>query len=240
MLNKNNPIPKHIAIIMDGNGRWAKKRKLPRTMGHKAGVNIVKNITIRANELGVSMLTVYAFSTENWSRPQDEVSYIMGLPKLLVNKFLPDLVKNNVKIQLIGDTTKLPDKTMEVLQHAIDETKDNTGIQLVFAINYGGHEEIVQASKTIAQKVKDGLLEIDSIDDHVFSDHLFTAQLDNYTNPDLMIRTSGEIRLSNFLLWQLAYSEFYFTDVLWPDFTEEEFDKAIEAYGQRQRRFGKV
>lgn len=233
-------IPHHIAIIMDGNGRWAKRRLLPRTMGHKAGVDTVKNISIRANELGVSMLTVYAFSTENWSRPQEEVSYIMGLPKLLVNQFLPELMANNVKIQLIGDTSKLPEKTMEVLTYAMEQTQDNTGLQLVFAINYGGHEDIVTASQRLAQLVKEGQLDVEDINEEVFARHLFTGHLDNYSDPDLMIRTSGEIRLSNFLPWQLAYSEFYFTDVLWPDFTVEEFDKAIEAYSQRQRRFGKV
>lgn len=240
MLNEKHPIPKHIAIIMDGNGRWAKKRMLPRTMGHKAGVETIKTITTRANELGVSILTLYAFSTENWSRPQEEVSYIMNLPRYFMDQFLPELIENNVKIQLIGDPSKLPTKTTEILKEALEKTRHNTGLQLVFAINYGGHEEIIRASKAIAQKVKDGIINISDINDDLFSNHLFTADLDNYSDPDLMIRTSGEIRLSNFLPWQLAYSELYFTRVLWPDFSAEEFDKAIEVYGQRQRRFGKI
>ncbi|WP_124057313.1 isoprenyl transferase [Vaginisenegalia massiliensis] len=233
-------IPQHIAIIMDGNGRWAKKRMLPRVAGHEKGVETIKEITIRANELGVKLVTLYAFSTENWGRPEEEVSFLMKLPKVFFNSFLPELIDNNIKVECIGDTTALPRETQDILHQAIEATATCDGMILNFAINYGGQVEIIQAVKEIAQEVKEGQRLLDEINEDVLASKLTTGRYGTLAQPDLLIRTSGELRLSNFLLWQAAYSELYFTDVLWPDFNSQEFDRAIEAYNQRQRRFGKV
>lgn len=233
-------IPQHVAIIMDGNGRWAKKRFLPRVAGHKKGVDTIKRITIRANELGVKILTVYAFSTENWGRPSDEVNFLMKLPKEFFNAFVPELIQHNVRVELIGDIKGLPIETQNVLQRAIDDTAHCTGLILNFAMNYGGYVEIIDAVKSIATDIQHETLAVDQIDGDLISSRLSTAKFGELSNPDLLIRTSGEQRLSNFLLWQLAYSEFYFTDILWPDFTEADFDQAIETFNTRQRRFGKV
>lgn len=234
-------IPQHIGVIMDGNGRWAKKRLQPRIMGHKAGMEALQKVTKAASGLGVKVLTVYAFSTENWSRPEKEVAFIMNLPVEFYEKYVPDLHANNVKIQMIGEHGRLPRPTFEALKKAEEKTKHNTGLILNFALNYGGRAELVTAVREIAQSVLDAKINPGDIDESLISDHLFTHSLPNgLRDPDLIIRTSGELRLSNFLPWQSAYSELYFTDVLWPDFDEAELDLAIAAYNKRQRRFGGV
>lgn len=232
-------IPEHIGIIMDGNGRWAKKRLQPRVFGHKAGMDALQSVTIEASKLGVKVLTVYAFSTENWSRPKDEVSFIMNLPVEFFDHYVPELHANNVRVQVIGDVSRLPEQTLSALERACDKTKDNTGLILNFALNYGGRAEITQAVKAIAELVAEGHLRVDDITEETLSSHLMTANLP-YPDPDLIIRTSGELRLSNFLPWQAAYSEFYFTSVLWPDFKAEELREAISEYNRRHRRFGGV
>jgi undecaprenyl diphosphate synthase len=230
-------IPEHIAIIMDGNGRWAKKRALPRIAGHHEGMKVVRKITKQANELGVKALTLYAFSTENWKRPKLEVEYIMKLPEEFLNIYLPELIEENVQVRIMGDKHRLPAHTLRAVEKAISDTKNNNGIILNFALNYGSRAEIISAVQTIAEDVKNGQLEASSIDESLFSNYLMTQSLND---PDLLIRTSGEIRLSNFMLWQLAYTEFWFTDVLWPDFNEENLIQAIHTYQQRGRRFGGV
>lgn len=240
MIDSITSVPKHVAIIMDGNGRWAKKRLMPRVYGHRKGVDTIEEITIRANELGIKVLTLYAFSTENWGRPKDEVDYLMKLPKDFFKKFLPRLIENNIKVEVIGDIAKLPVETHQVLKSVLEQTKDCKGMVLNFALNYGSRQEITQAVKEIVKKVAQGEINLDNIDIDTIDQHLETAHYGNYRDPDLIIRTSGEERLSNFLLWQAAYSEFYFTEVLWPDFDKVEFDKAILAYSERNRRFGKL
>lgn len=231
-------IPNHIAIIMDGNGRWAQERHLPRIAGHKQGMNVVKKITQAASDLGVKVLTLYAFSTENWKRPEKEVNYLMDLPERFFNTFVPDLVKNNVKVNVMGYVDQLPKQTQTAINNAINDTKDCTGMVLNFALNYGSQDEIVTAVKSIAEKVSNNELPIDSISKEIVSDNLMTADLGEYANPDLLIRTSGEERLSNFLLWQLAYSEFVFDDTKWPDYTEDNLKKCILTFQSRHRRFG--
>lgn len=230
-------IPEHIAIIMDGNGRWAKKRKLPRNLGHKAGVEKVKTITKACSKHGVKYLTLYAFSTENWTRPEEEVNGLMDLLVYFLKNELDEMHKNNVCIQTIGDISKLPEKPLKTMLNAIETTKDNTGIYLTIALNYGGRDEIKRCMQSIGTQLNEGTISIDDIDDDLISKSLDTA---NIPDPDLMIRTSGEVRLSNYMLWQLAYTEFYFCDVYWPDFDEAELVKAIEVYSSRQRRFGSV
>ncbi|KRM56774.1 MAG: isoprenyl transferase [Ligilactobacillus animalis] len=230
-------IPAHIAIIMDGNGRWAKKRGLPRVAGHKQGMETVKTITKVASDLGVKVLTLYAFSTENWKRPQDEVGFLMDLPVKFFNTFVPELIANNVRVNVMGYTDKLPDSTQKAVFDAIEQTKDNTGMVLNFALNYGSRAEITSAVQALATQVKQGELEPSQIDEKVFSEALMTADLP-YADPELLIRTSGEERISNFLLWQIAYSELVFTDVLWPDFSAEDLELSIYKFQQRDRRFG--
>lgn len=233
-------VPAHVALIMDGNGRWAKKRFLPRVAGHKKGVDTIKKITKRANQLGVKMLTVYAFSTENWKRPEQEVSFLMKLPKEFFAKFVPELLEQNVRIETIGDLEGLPEGTRKVLKQAIADTAHCTGLILNFAINYGSQDEISHAVQTLARQVAGGTLKPEEITPDLIGQNLETAKFGALANPDLIIRTSGEERLSNFLLWQAAYSEFYFTERLWPDFDEGDFDQALAVYANRQRRFGKV
>ncbi|HEL0004062.1 TPA: isoprenyl transferase [Streptococcus equi subsp. zooepidemicus] len=234
-------IPKHIGIIMDGNGRWAKKRLKPRVFGHKAGMDALQEVTIAASDLGVKVLTVYAFSTENWSRPQDEVSFIMNLPVEFFDKYVPELHKNNVKVQMIGETNRLPKDTLKALEAAIAKTRQNTGLILNFALNYGGRAEITNAVGLIAQDVLDAKLNPGDITEDLIANYLMTDHLPYlYRDPDLIIRTSGELRLSNFMPWQSAYSELYFTPVLWPDFKRAELLKAIEDYNHRHRRFGAI
>ncbi|WP_227395512.1 isoprenyl transferase [Jeotgalibacillus aurantiacus] len=232
---KSYKIPDHIAIIMDGNGRWANKRALPRIAGHHEGMKTVRPITRLANRLGVKALTLYAFSTENWIRPKMEVDYLMKLPEEFLGTFLPELVEENVQVQMMGERSQIPKHTLKAVDKAIDATKNNTGLVLNFALNYGSRSEILQAAKSFAVKVQNGECSIDELDDEQFSSLMMTHHLGD---PDLMIRTSGEIRLSNFMLWQLAYAEFWFTDVLWPDFSEEHLIEAIESYQKRSRRFG--
>nr|WP_232423547.1 MULTISPECIES: isoprenyl transferase [Bacillus] len=228
-------IPEHIAIIMDGNGRWAKKRALPRIAGHKEGMNVVRNMTKIANHLGVKTLTLYAFSTENWKRPLKEVDYLMKLPVEFLDTFLPELISENVKVTIMGDVENLPPHTKKAVKQAMLDTINNDGLILNLAFNYGSRAEMVLGIQKLVSDVKSGETSEEQITEELFSSYLMSNQL---KDPDLLIRTSGEIRLSNFMLWQLAYTEFYFTDVLWPDFTEKDFLKAIEVYQTRSRRYG--
>lgn len=230
-------IPKHVAIIMDGNGRWAKRRGLPRIAGHKEGMDVVRDIVIAATEAGVKVLTLYAFSTENWRRPKSEVDFLMRLPKEFMHVYLPEMIENHVKIDTIGEFKGLPDHTRDAINHAKEKTKDNKGLILNFALNYGSRNEIVKAVKEISNQVNAGTLEVESIDEELFSSYLYTKGIEE---PDLLIRTSGEVRLSNFLLWQLAYTELWFTNELWPDFNEELFEEAMIDYQARKRRFGGI
>ncbi|MBV7503738.1 isoprenyl transferase [Bacillus sp. sid0103] len=234
---KKLPVPEHVAIIMDGNGRWAKKRALPRIAGHHEGMKVVRKTTKLANELGIKTLTLYAFSTENWKRPKNEVEFIMSLPDEFLGTFLPDLIAENVQVRMMGYKDQLPVHTMRAIEKAIEDTKNNDGLVLNFALNYGSRAEILDAVKKVLNDSKSGKLKETDLDEKVFSSYLMTG---NFSDPDLLIRTSGEIRLSNFMLWQLAYSEFWFTDVLWPDFSEEHLLEAIETYQKRQRRFGGI
>lgn len=232
---KNYNIPDHIAIIMDGNGRWANKRALPRVAGHHEGMKTVKPITRLANELGVKALTLYAFSTENWVRPKMEVEFLMKLPEEFLGTFLPELIEENVQVQMMGDREQVPAHTLRAVDQAIEKTAHNDGLVLNFALNYGSRNEIIQAVKSFATDVKSGKFDPDELTDDLFDSYLMTPHLGD---PDLLIRTSGEIRLSNFMLWQLAYTEFWFTDVLWPDFKEEHLIEAIEGFQKRSRRYG--
>lgn len=233
-------IPCHIAIIMDGNGRWAEKRKLPRSMGHKAGVENINKIVKGASDIGVKYLTLYAFSTENWQRPNDEVSTIMRLLVEYLRKELNNLHKNNVKIKTIGDISKLPKPCIEVLEESKLKTENNTGLVLNLALNYGGRAEILYAIKNIFSDYESGKLmpeDVKNLTEKDFSNYTYTAAI---PDPDIIIRPSGEQRLSNFLLWQCAYSEFWYSNIMWPDFTVEYLYKAIFDYQNRDRRFGKV
>ncbi|UJL47961.1 isoprenyl transferase [Virgibacillus sp. NKC19-16] len=230
-------IPDHVAIIMDGNGRWAKKRGLPRIAGHREGVKVVKNIVKTASKHNVQILTLYTFSTENWKRPKSEVDFIMKLPKEFLDVYLPELIENNVRLETIGEVEALPKDTKEVIQYAKDKTKNNNGLLLNFALNYGSRFEIMQAIKQIMADIDGAKLSVEAVDEEIFSKYLYTQGI---RDPDLLIRTSGEQRLSNFLLWQLAYTEFWFTDVLWPDFNEETFKQALHEYQQRKRRYGGI
>ncbi|ANK59660.1 isoprenyl transferase [Loigolactobacillus backii] len=231
-------IPAHVAIIMDGNGRWAQKKHRPRLFGHKEGMETVKLITKHASQLGVKVLTLYAFSTENWKRPEDEVSYLMQLPVDFFDTFVPELVAENVQVNVMGYTDRLPKKTQKAAADAIADTKANTGMILNFALNYGGRSEIVTAVQKIAAQAVSGQLLPADINEETVDQALMTASLGQYADPDLLIRTSGEERISNFLLWQIAYSELVFTEKLWPDFDAAAFDAAIATYQSRDRRFG--
>ena len=230
-------LPQHIAIIMDGNGRWAKKQGRPRVFGHRSGVKSVRETTEAAAELGIKYLTLYAFSTENWNRPKLEVGALMALLVDTLSKEIKTLNKNNIRLKAIGDLEKLPRKTLAALKAGIESTKDNDRMTLVLALNYSAKWEIVHASQKIAEKVKKGILEAKDIDETVFANALSTKGI---PDPELLIRTSGETRLSNFLLWQVAYSELYFTPVFWPEFDRDQFYKAILNYQNRERRFGKT
>ncbi|MDR1012697.1 MAG: isoprenyl transferase [Lactobacillales bacterium] len=239
--NKSLGIPKHIAIIMDGNGRWAQKRKLPRIAGHKEGMNTVKKITKAASKFGIKILTLYAFSTENWRRPDSEVNFLMKLPVDFFDSFVPDLVKENVKVNVMGHIKVLPKHTQKAVLQAIDKTKDNTGMILNFALNYGSRAEILIATQKIAKKIANGELEIDEITEETLSDELMTGIFKkDMQDPEILIRSGGEERISNFLLWQIAYSELYFTDELWPDFDEHSLKQAIISFQKRARRFGGI
>ena len=231
-------IPHHIAIIMDGNGRWAQKRHLPRVAGHKQGMQTVKTITIAASNLGVKVLTLYAFSTENWKRPSSEVNYLMQLPIRFFSTFVPDLVKNNVRVMVMGDIQRLPAKTQQAVNDAIADTANCDGMVLNFALNYGSRDEITRAVQEVAAAVQAGTISPEAIDEELISQHLMTAPLGEFADPDLLIRTSGEERISNFLLWQLAYSELEFVPEHWPDFDAESLRRAIVEFQGRHRRFG--
>lgn len=228
-------LPKHIAIIMDGNGRWAKKQGNARIFGHKNAMKAVRDVCEACAELGVGYLTLYAFSTENWNRPKMEVSALMDLLVSAINTETDTLIKNNIRLNAIGRLTDLPEKVRTNLAEAIDKTKGNTGLTLSLALSYSSKVEIVEAVQRLAQDVKDGKMPVGNIDGGVISQYLYTRGM---PDPDLLIRTSGELRISNFMLWQLAYSELYFTPTLWPDFDKEELYKAIVDYQQRERRFG--
>ena len=234
---QRNRIPRHVAIIMDGNGRWAKRQGLARMFGHRQGVETVHNITEVAAELGIEYLTLYAFSTENWNRPKEEVDALMSLLVDTIVKETPTLMKNNVRLSTIGDLNRLPAAAQQKFRACMEETSSNTGLNLVIALSYSARWEMIQAAKSIAMAVQQGTMLVEDINEEVISSYMTTAQM---PDPDLLIRTSGELRISNFLLWQLAYSELYFTDCLWPEFTEEEFYRAMVDYQHRERRFGKT
>jgi undecaprenyl diphosphate synthase len=234
---KTDRIPRHVAIIMDGNGRWAKRQGLARMFGHRQGVETVHRITEAAAELGISYMTLYAFSTENWNRPKEEVDALMALLVDTIAKETPTLMKNNIRLQAIGDLSRLPAMTREKFLTCIDDTRANTGLTLVIALSYSARWEMIVAMQQIAKEVQAGNLLVEDINEEVVGGYLTTHDM---PDPDLLIRTSGELRISNFLLWQLAYSELYFTDCLWPEFTTEEFYRAIVDYQSRERRFGKT
>lgn len=236
MIDMNN-IPKSIAIIMDGNGRWAAERKLPRVMGHNAGMKAMKKIIKAANNIGVKHLTVYAFSTENWKRTDTEINGIFSLLIKYIDSDIQELSEENVKVTILGDRSRLSKKVNEKIDYALSKTDKNSGMQFNIALNYGGRDEIVKAVRSIAEDIKKDNLAVDDITEEVLSKRLYTGQL-NVADPDLVIRTSGEVRLSNFLIWQLAYSEMVFVKELWPDFTEDKFYEAIEEFQNRNRRFG--
>ncbi len=235
-INTTN-LPKHLAIIMDGNGRWAKKQGLLRAFGHESGTKSVKRIIEASAKLGIEFLTLYAFSTENWNRPKLEVDTLMRVLINSLKKEVTTLQGNNIKLNAIGNLEQLPQSAQKELQDVIHKTKNNTRLTLTLALSYGSREEIVNAVKNISNKVKNNIISIDSIDDSIINEHLYTQ---NLPDVDLLIRTSGEHRISNFLLWQIAYAELYFTDILWPDFKEEDLYEAIISYQKRERRFGKT
>ena len=230
-----NIIPQHVAIIMDGNGRWAKRRGMPRSMGHRAGADVLKEIVMAADEIGIRALTVYGFSTENWKRPEQEVSLLMSLIKEYLNNNVKYMHEHNVRIRFIGFIGGLSEDLQKIIQDAELLTQNNTGLTLQLAINYGGRDEIVRTVQELTQSVLDGQLAVQDITEQYISDHLYTQE---FSDVDLLIRPSKDYRISNFLLWQLAYAEFWFTDLHWPDFTKESLLEAVAAYQKRERRFG--
>ncbi len=230
-------LPNHVAVIMDGNGRWAKHRGMPRVMGHHRGVDTLKTLLRCCNDWGIGALTAYAFSTENWGRPGEEVDFLMLLFERVLHQELKELMAENVRIRFVGNLQALPQSLQAAIERAMTETQDNPGIQFTIATNYGGRQEIIQACRAIAVQVQQGQLAPGDIDESIFEQHLYTQGL---ADPDLLIRTSGEMRISNFLLWQLAYAEMYITETLWPDFDRDEFHQALLDYQQRHRRFGKL
>ena len=234
--NKSN-IPKHVAIILDGNGRWAKKKKMPRNYGHAQGSKNVEKICEIAYKMGIEYLTVYAFSTENWNRPKEEVEALMKLLQSYLDTSVKTSMKNNMKVRVIGDKSGLSDKINKSIDELEEASKNNTGLKFQVAINYGSRNEIIRAVKSLVRDMNEKKTVIDHIDETTLGQYLDTNEI---PDPDLLIRTSGEQRLSNFLLWQLAYTEFYFTDILWPDFNEKELKKAVEYYSSRIRKFGAI
>ena len=230
-------LPEHIAIIMDGNGRWATAKGLPRTAGHKAGSETFRKIATYCNNIGIKHLTVYAFSTENWKRPKEEVDTIMSLLKQYLLEACEKMVADNISLKIVGDTSRLSEEIREIIRHTDELSLQTNGLKVNVCINYGGRDELVHAVRTLAAQVSEGTLSPDDITENMLSDALYTA---GTPDPDLIIRPSGEVRISNFLLWQSAYAEFYFTPVLWPDFNEEELNRAILSYQTRSRRFGGV
>ncbi|MCC3237017.1 isoprenyl transferase [Pediococcus acidilactici] len=237
-LNEN--IPNHVAIIMDGNGRWAQRRFMPRVAGHKRGMEVVKTITKAASSLGVKVLTLYAFSTENWKRPQDEVSFLMKLPITFFDTFVPELIEQGVRVKVTGNIEGLTQASRDDVNRAISDTAHGTKMILNFALNYGSRDELTQMTRSIAQQVANGEIVPEAIDEQLIARNLQTSFLGDLADPDLLIRTSGEERISNFLLWQIAYSELVFTDTLWPDFNEQTFMEMIKEYQKRDRRFGAI
>jgi undecaprenyl diphosphate synthase len=235
-INTNN-IPEHVAIIMDGNGRWAKQQGYLRTIGHESGSESLTKIIEECSNLGIKYLTLYTFSTENWNRPKYEVEALMKVLVRSLKKQLKSMLENNIKMNAIGNIDKLPLAAQKVIFDCIDKTKENTKITLTLALSYGSREELTHLIKEISNKVKNNIISIDTIDDSIINEHLYTH---NLPDVDLLIRTGGEHRISNFMLWQIAYSELYFTDVLWPDFKEEDLHEAIISYQKRERRFGKT
>ena len=230
-------MPRHIAIIMDGNGRWAKKQGLARVFGHKRGVETVHNITVAATELGIEYLTLYTFSTENWNRPKEEIDALMNLLVDTIVKETPTLMDNNVRLLTIGDLNRLPEAARRKFMGCVEQTAGNTGLSMVIALSYSARWEIINAMQTAVRRAQAGELRAEDVNEQLVSSLMTTADM---PDPDLLIRTSGELRISNFLLWQLAYSELYFTECLWPDFTPEELYRAILDYQNRERRFGKT
>ncbi|HTZ40149.1 MAG TPA: isoprenyl transferase [Syntrophales bacterium] len=233
-IDKTN-LPRHIAIIMDGNGRWAQNHSLGRIAGHRKGAESVRKVVEACREIGISCLTLYAFSSENWSRPEKEVSALMTLLERYLKSEVKVMMKNNIRLRTIGDTAALPEKVRLVLEDTIRKTSGNTAMTLVLALNYGSHDEILGAVRKIAALAKQGKIAVEDITEERFADYMYTKGM---PDPDLLIRTSGEYRLSNFLMWQMAYTEFYFTDTLWPDFREEQLIEAILEFQRRERRFG--
>lgn len=230
-------IPNHVAIILDGNGRWAKKRGMPRNYGHAQGAKTVEDMCEITYNLGIRYFTVYAFSTENWNRPKDEVDALMKLLRNYMINCKKRANKNNMRVRVIGDKSGLDEDIREKIEDLEESTRNNTGLNFQIAINYGGRDEITRALKRISKDVKDGLIDVERINQDTISDYLDTKGI---PDPDLLIRTCGELRISNFLLWQCAYTEFYISDIAWPDFSKEELEKAITAYNQRERKYGKV
>ena len=230
-------LPRHVAVIMDGNGRWAKQRGLQRTEGHVKGVETVRKITEIASQIGIGYLTLYTFSTENWNRPKEEVDALMNLVVVAIERETPDLIKNNVRLDMIGDIERMPEFARERLTRCINDTAHCTGLTLVLALSYSSKWEILEAVKSISARVKAGEIDIDDIDDACFSNSLTTRGM---PDPDLLIRTGGDLRISNYLLWQIAYSELYFTPKYWPDFDKDDFCEAILEYQRRERRYGKT
>ncbi len=234
---QKDKLPEHIAVIMDGNGRWARKRGLPRIAGHRSGMQSLKNMISFSHELGIQVITLFAFSTENWKRPRWEVEFLMRLPEEYLHKELPTLMEKNTVIKAMGDLTRLPESTLAAVENAISETRHNTGMVLNFALNYGGRADILQAVQTLCRETQQGNIDYREIDEALFSSYLCSRGL---PDPDLLIRPSGEFRMSNFLLWQMAYTEFWFSQVLWPDFDREHLLQAILDYQNRERRFGGI
>jgi len=230
-------LPQHVAFIMDGNGRWAKKRLLPRIAGHKAGVKALKKVIQYSSEVGIKYVTVYAFSTENWRRPENEVKGILNLLITAMTNEFDELIANDVKIKMLGIEENLPEKVKEAFKNAEEKTKNNKGLQFNIAFNYGSRKEIIHSVKEISKLIKSNTINLEAIDESLLESFLYTKDI---PDPDLVIRTSGEIRMSNFLLWQISYSELYFTDIYWPDFNEIAYQNALDEYSKRKRRFGSL
>jgi len=237
IMTQPDRVPTHVAIIMDGNGRWAAKRKKPRTFGHEAGVKSVRAVVKAAGEIGIKYLTLYTFSSENWKRPKSEVAALMSLLSRTTRKEITELIKNDVKLITVGRINGLSSSRQKVLNDAVKKTRNNKGLVLILALNYGGRTEIIDAVKAIANSARSGILDINDINEELFSNFLYTA---NIPDPDLLIRTSGEMRISNFLLWQTSYTELHIIDTLWPDFNREDLFEGVLNYQRRERRFGKI
>ncbi len=234
-MNENLIIPNHIAIVMDGNGRWARTRNLSKIAGHKIGIDVARDIVTTCGKLGVKYLTLYAFSSENWHRPHEEVHNLMTLLRYYLKNEANSLHSNNVRVKVIGNLRKLDEDLQQYIIHLMELTQDNRGMCLIIALSYGSREEIVEAAKNLAQDYKDGIIAIENLDSQLFASYLYTKDV---PDPDLLIRTSGELRMSNFLIWQMAYTEFYFIPILWPDFTKKDLFSAIKEFNKRERRYG--